>query len=87
MSVILYTKPQCPQCDATKRSLAKHGIAYELVDVTAGPAARDAVVALGYSQAPVVVAGDRHWSGFRPDRIREISNEAISASDATEVSA
>ena len=30
-------------------------------------------MALGYLQAPVVVAGDSHWSGFRPDRIKELA--------------
>ncbi len=32
-----------------------------------------AVMGLGYLQAPVVVAGGQHWSGFRPDRIAEVS--------------
>ena len=27
------------------------------------------VTSLGYRQAPVVVAGDSHWAGFRPDMI------------------
>jgi glutaredoxin-like protein NrdH len=30
-------------------------------------------MALGYLQAPVVVAGNDHWSGFRPDRIKVLS--------------
>jgi len=30
-------------------------------------------MALGYLQAPVVVAGDDHWSGFRPDRITPVA--------------
>jgi glutaredoxin-like protein NrdH len=33
-------------------------------------------MALGYLQAPVVTAGDDHWSGFRPDRIKALSNHA-----------
>jgi hypothetical protein len=27
-------------------------------------------------EAPVVVAGGEHWSGFRPDRIRAIAGGA-----------
>ena len=38
--------------------------------------ARDYVMALGYLQAPVVTVDNDHWSGFRPDRIREIANKA-----------
>jgi glutaredoxin-like protein NrdH len=29
-----------------------------------------------YVQAPVVVAGDRHWSGFRPDHIDDLARDA-----------
>lgn len=70
MSVVVYTKPGCPQCDATKRKLDQAGVRYDSVDVTADPAARVEVVALGYTSLPVVVVPDgRHWSGFSPDRI------------------
>jgi glutaredoxin-like protein NrdH len=35
---------------------------------------------LGYLQAPVVVAGDTHWSGFRPDQISAVAaQQAVSA--------
>jgi glutaredoxin-like protein NrdH len=35
---------------------------------------------LGYLQAPVVVAGDTHWSGFRPDQISALAAQrAVSA--------
>ena len=67
MPITIYTKPACVQCTATRKALDKAGIAYDLVDISADPAARDYVMALGYLQAPVVVAGDQHWSGFRPD--------------------
>lgn len=61
------------------------GIAYEKVDITVDPEARDYVIALGYLQAPVVVAGDDHWSGFRPDRIKGLANRAVITPDATAV--
>lgn len=87
MNTILYTKPNCVQCDATKRALAKSGIAHEVVDITVEPDARDYLLSLGYLQAPVVIAGDQHWSGFRPDRIKTLAKGALSATDATAVSA
>ena len=49
------------------------GIAYEIVDITLDSEARDYVMALGYLQAPVVVAGNDHGSGFRPDRIKALA--------------
>ena len=72
MTITVYTKPACVQCNATYKALDKQGLAYEVVDITEVAEARDYVMALGYLQAPVVVAGAEHWSGFRPDRIRAI---------------
>lgn len=70
--VTVYTKPACVQCHATCKALDRHGVAYELVDISTDPEAREFVMTLGYLQAPVVVAGDDHWSGFRPDRIESV---------------
>lgn len=70
---LVYTKPQCVQCDATKRALSSSRVEYETVDLTEDPKARAAVQALGYLQAPVVVTSDDHWSGFRPDKIKALA--------------
>jgi glutaredoxin-like protein NrdH len=75
MSITVYTKPNCDQCDATKRRLDKHGLQYRIVDITEDDTARHFVASeLGYLQAPVVVVdrsdGDREdWSGFRIGRL------------------
>mgnify|MGYP003431635835 CR=1 FL=1 len=79
MTITVYTKPACVQCNATYKALDKAGLAYEVVDITEVPEARDYVMALGYLQAPVVVAGGGHWSGFRPDRIKLLGASALSA--------
>lgn len=71
--ITVYSKPACVQCNATYKALDKQGINYEKVDITLDNEARDYVMALGYLQAPVVVAGDEHWSGFRPDRIKSLA--------------
>lgn len=76
MSTIIYTKPACVQCTATRREFDKLGLEYELVDITAEPSARDLVLSLGYLSAPVVVSPGGHWSGFRPDRIKALVNQA-----------
>lgn len=78
-TVTVYTKPACVQCTATKRALDKSGVAYTLVDITTDPDARDHVIALGYRQAPVVVAGNTHWSGFRPDMIKALAASPAAA--------
>ena len=78
-TITVYSKPSCVQCDATCRALAKLGLAYDVVDIGQDDTARDYVMSLGYLQAPVVVAGNEHWSGFRPDRIKALSSAAVSA--------
>lgn len=77
MTVTVYSKPACPQCTATVRTLEKLRIDHpdlEIVkiDVTEDAKAFDVVVSLGYGSAPVVVAGDEHWSGYRPDRLNAL---------------
>ncbi len=72
-TIVVYTKPACVQCNATYKALDKQGLWYDVVDISLDDEARDYVMALGYLQAPVVVAGDEHWSGFRPDRIKALA--------------
>jgi glutaredoxin-like protein NrdH len=72
MAVTVYSQPACVQCNATYRALDKAGIDYAIIDITEDAEARDYVMGLGYLQAPVVVAGEEHWCGFRPDRIKEL---------------
>lgn len=78
MSIAVYSKPSCVQCTATYRALDKQGIEYEVFDVSVDEKALAAVKELGYLQAPVVVTDNDHWSGFRPDKITELS-QAVSA--------
>ena len=84
MSIPVYTKPACVQCNATKKDLDRAGLDYNLVDISVDDEARDYVMALGYLQAPVIYAGpNNHFSGFRTDRIKALTNEEILSSDAT----
>jgi glutaredoxin-like protein NrdH len=72
VTITVFSKPACVQCDATYRSLDKLGLEYAIVDITRDADALASVRALGYQQAPVVFAGGDHWSGFRPDKIRSL---------------
>lgn len=75
MSITVYTKPECNNCNQTKRRLNKHGIEYTTVDVTEDAAAREFVTdGLGYRQMPVVVVDENtHWSGFRIDALDKLA--------------
>ena len=69
MSVIIYTLPNCVQCDTSKRYMKKLGIEFEEVDLTKDAAAAEMVKELGYTAAPVIVNNGTHWSGFRMEMI------------------
>lgn len=76
MSVTVYTKPACVQCTMTYRALDKQGIEYRTVDITEDAQALAQIKELGYLQAPVVIAGEDHWSGFQPDKINALATAA-----------
>ena len=74
MSVKVYTLPSCVQCDSTQRMLKKNSIEFEEVDMSADPIALEMVKSLGYTSAPVVIVDEiDHWSGFRMDKIQNLS--------------
>ena len=60
------------QCDATIRALDVIGSPYKVVDVSSDTKAFESIQSMGYRQVPVVVVGEQHWSGFRPDMIQKL---------------
>ena len=73
MTITVYSKPACVQCTATYRALDRLGVNYDIVDISQDAEALDRVRSLGYMQAPVVIAGEQQWAGFRPDMISALS--------------
>lgn len=72
--VEVLSKPSCVQCNATYRALDSKGIQYTVIDMTENGDALKKAKALGYLQAPVVIAPDgTHWSGFNPGEIDRIA--------------
>lgn len=77
MRIRVYSKPDCVQCDTTKRFMDKHGIRFESVDLTEDAISMDMVKELGYTQVPVVYLeskqiGVKHWSGFRHGELENL---------------
>lgn len=84
-TVTVYTKPDCVQCDATKRTLNKHGIPFAEIDLSANADALDRLKAAGWMRAPVVETADgQMWSGYRPDRIRDLASPKPSRAPGAE---
>lgn len=73
MTITVYSKPACVQCTATTRALDARGLQYDVIDLSQDSDALQKVQQLGYRQAPVVIAGDSHWAGFRPDMIARVA--------------
>ncbi|MBP8098864.1 MAG: glutaredoxin-like protein NrdH [Acinetobacter sp.] len=70
--ITIYSKPNCVQCNATYQALDRKSISYQVIDLTQDSQALELIKQLGYQQVPVVVAGEQHWSGFRPDMISRL---------------
>lgn len=71
-NVTVYSLPACVQCESTKRYLKKNGVEFQEIDLSEDAASMEYVKSLGHSSAPVVVAGDENWSGFRMDKLAQI---------------
>lgn len=71
--VVVYAQGGCQACRLTQRALERAGVEYEVVDLEASAAARELLLALEFTAAPVVTTGEQWWSGFRPDRIKGIA--------------
>ncbi len=75
--VQVYSKENCVQCNATYRALDKESIDYDVTMLEDNPDVLEQFKTEGYLQAPVVVANGETWSGFRPDKIKELGRIAL----------
>jgi len=73
MTVTVYTKDNCVQCEATKRHLDKLDIPYSTINITNDISALDKLISLGYRSAPVVVTDDDSWAGYVPDKLDKLA--------------
>jgi glutaredoxin-like protein NrdH len=72
MSIVLWTKPGCSQCEAIARQFDKRGIIYKTRRLDKSPKAVERFLDLGLSAAPIVETDDRRWSGFRLEKIKSL---------------
>ena len=69
--VIVYSTPNCSQCEATGMLLGRYEIPFEKIDVSEDWRKINEFKAKGYMSFPIVIAGESEWSGFRPDLIKK----------------
>ena len=73
MNVIVWSKPNCVQCDATKRYLTKHEVPYEAREMT--PDMIEEFKDKGFMSAPIVATGKDMWAGFRMSKLEGLVKE------------
>ena len=92
MDVTVYTKPNCPQCDQTKRLLTRDNVKYDEEPI--GDEERQLFLGHGFMSAPIVVVsqpvapgvsgvkefGDGvAWAGLNPDALKQLVEKYHSA--------
>lgn len=76
VAVVVWSKPDCQQCVATKRALDKHGIPHIERDLTEHVEQAAKFRDAGYATAPIVVTSRGTWAGYRPDLIKTLKEYA-----------
>ncbi|QDR73659.1 glutaredoxin family protein (plasmid) [Limosilactobacillus reuteri] len=72
MKLKLFVKNNCPQCRMTEQLLKQLKIDYVVENITENDGLRAKLRSEGYLQTPVVITSETSWTGFRPDRIKEL---------------
>jgi len=74
MSVIVYTNPNCVQCEQTKKFLDREGIEYTVENLQSDDNYEKLVefVNQGFKAAPIVVTDTETWSGYKPEKLGAI---------------
>lgn len=75
MFVTVYTGENCQQCRLTGRWLAGARIPHKMIPIT--PTKAEEFKLKGHQTLPVVITPEGEmWSGFRPDRLKELARKA-----------
>lgn len=70
--VTVYSKPDCMQCNFTKKWLKERNIPYKELNIKEDEEALLKVKEMGFQSVPVIVTEDDSWHGFQPDKLAEL---------------
>ncbi len=76
MTVTVYSKSNCVQCDMTKKYLNNNGVEFTEVNLEQDQKALELVFSMGYKAAPVVVTDTDSWSGMKYDKLLKLVEDA-----------
>lgn len=74
MAVTVYSKSGCIQCSMTKTWLETVDLEFTEINVEEKPEFVEQLKLHGFSSLPVVAVNslDNAWTGFRPERLRDL---------------
>lgn len=72
MSVVVYSKPHCIECNVLKRFLTDYKIEYVVKDCGENPAYLEEVKAMGFLGVPVTVVHGKAIYGLQPEAILDV---------------
>lgn len=72
MKITVWVKPNCAQCEMTKKQLDKRGIVYQEKRLDRSAKAVDRFLEMGLMSAPIVETDTKRWSGFRLEKIKSL---------------
>lgn len=70
--VTVYSKPDCIQCNFTKKWLKERNVPYTELNVEEDEEALSKVREMGYQAVPVIVTETENWYGFQPDKLAKL---------------
>lgn len=76
MTITVYSKPNCPQCELTKRDMDILGIEYQTIDITQNQDKLAELTQQGFRSAPVVQTDHETWAGYDQNKIKSLVSYA-----------
>jgi glutaredoxin-like protein NrdH len=73
MEVKIWTKSNCVQCEQTKKQFVKEGVKYKEYNLEENLDQLEEFKEQGLMSAPIIESEIGTWSGFRLDKIRDLS--------------
>lgn len=71
--VTIYSKNNCVQCKMTKRFLDTNHVEYQEINLDEQPEYIEHVKNLGFNAAPVIQTATEAFSGFQPNKLKQLS--------------
>ncbi|MBU8877635.1 glutaredoxin family protein [Bacillus sp. FJAT-29790] len=73
--ITIYTQPDCPPCDITKRFLSEYGFSFETKNIKTDHKAKKELIEKYQSYStPTIVIGDTIITGFNLEKLKEVLN-------------